>query len=211
MSGAAMTLGLFPLNLVLFPHSQVPLHIYEPRYRTLINECIKNGSEFGINLVEKGHLHTVGCTARVVVITERFPDGRINVIIEGVNRFRLLNVHEDQQPYVVGDTETLIDEEIPTDLMLVESCAVMYNQIMDLVYGESGPHFDSNTLGNKSPSFLMAPKSGLTSEQKQKLLEMNSENSRLEMLRDHLAEIVPAIAKAETIQKIIRSDGYINE
>ncbi|MBI2793591.1 MAG: LON peptidase substrate-binding domain-containing protein [Ignavibacteria bacterium] len=204
-----MTLGLFPLNIVLFPHSQVPLHIYEPRYRALINECITQGSEFGINLVEQGHLHTVGCTARVASVTERFPDGRINVVIEGVNRFRLLNVHEDQHTYVVGETEPITDDEGPTDPLLVASCAEMYNQIIELVYGESGSVFDAETIGDKSPAFLMAPKSGLTSEQKQQLLEMNSENSRLEMLRDHLAEIIPAIQKAETVQRIIRSDGYI--
>ena len=206
-----MTLGLFPLNLVLFPHAQVPLHIYEPRYKSLINECVEGGKEFGINLVEQGHLHPIGCLARVIEVTERFPDGRMNVVIEGQSRFRLLSVTDSSSPYVTGEAEPITDEEgIPVDPTLVSQCAVLYNNIIDLVYGTGGQHFDPEKIDDRSPAFLMAPKSGLSSEQKQQLIELTSENARLEMLKDHLQEIVPAIEKAEMQQRIIKSDGYQN-
>jgi len=206
-----VTLGLFPLNLVLFPHAQVPLHIYEPRYKSLINECLEGGKEFGINLVEQGHLHPVGCLAKVVEVTDRFPDGRMNVIVEGQGRFRLLNVSDNPSPYVIGEAEVVMDEEgAPTDPILVSLCAGLYNNIIDLVYGTGSQHFDTEKIDDRSPAFLMAPKSGLSSEQKQQLIEMTSENARLEMLKEHLSDIVPAIEKAEMQQRIIKSDGYQN-
>ncbi|RPI66236.1 MAG: hypothetical protein EHM43_11705, partial [Ignavibacteriae bacterium] len=107
-----MNLGLFPLNLVLFPNTRIPLHIFEPRYRTLITESLERGSEFGINLVERGHLHPVGCTARVVQITQQFPDGRMDVLVEGIRRYRLLDVRDDVQPYAVGDVELIEDDNV---------------------------------------------------------------------------------------------------
>jgi len=203
-----VTVGLFPLNLVLFPRTQVPLHIFEPRYRSLIQEAVANGSEFGINLVEQGHLHQVGCLAKLVTITEQYPDGRMDIVIEGTSRFRLLDVEEGAQPYVVGQVERFDDEEIPVDPTLVADCTALHNQIIDLVYGESGHHIDPENLGDRRASFMIAPKAGLSNDQKQQLLEMTSENTRLEFLRDHLSMMVPTVRKAETVQRIIRSDGY---
>ena len=204
-----MTLGLFPLNLVLFPGTQVPLHIFEPRYRTLIRECREGGSEFGINLVDHGHLHPVGCFASVADVTEEFDDGRMDVIVEGTGRYRVLDVNETSRPYVVGEVEPVEDDNVPVDPTLVADCTELYNQIIDLVYGADEDTLDPEDLGDRSPAFLMAPKSGLTSEQKQHLLELTSENQRLEVLRDHLAEIVPTVRKAELVQRIVKSDGYL--
>lgn len=204
-----MNLGLFPLNLVLFPNTRLPLHIFEPRYRTLITECLERGSEFGINLVERGHLHPVGCTARVVQITQQFPDGRMDVLVEGIRRYRLLDVRDDVQPYAVGDVELIEDDNTPIDPILLADCVDLYNQIIDLVYGGNVAPVDLESLGDFSASFVMAPKSGLTTDQKQSIIEAANENSRLELLRDHLADIVPTIRKAETIQRIVKSDGYL--
>ena len=155
-----MTLGLFPLNLVLFPHTQVPLHIFEPRYRTLISECVSSDSEFGINLVDQGHLHQVGCLAKVKQVTEKYPDGRMDIIIQGTRRYRLIDVEEGKEPYVVGHVEELEDEDIPVDPTLVTDCTDLHNQIVDLVYGNDEHHVHPEEIGDVPPSFLIAPKSG---------------------------------------------------
>ena len=204
-----MTLGLFPLNLVLFPESQLPLHIFEPRYRTLIRECWEGGLEFGINLVDQGHLHPVGCRAKVAEITEEFDDGRMDIIVVGTGRYRVLEVNESSRPYVVGEVENVDDDEYPVDHTLAADCSVLYNQIVELVYGADYPTMHPEMMAGGLPSFLMAPKAGLSTDQKQHLLELTSENQRLEMLRDHLAEIVPTIRRADVHQRIIQSDGYL--
>ncbi len=203
-----MRLGLFPLNLVLFPNVRVPLHIFEPRYKALMNECLERGTEFGINLVDEGHMHSIGCAARVVEVTQRYPDGRLDVVVEGTRRFRLLELTNDDRPFATGEIEGLVDDDVPVDTLLVDRCLDKYNTIVSLVYGPSGPRLTPEDLGS-CPSFDMAPKSGLSTDQKQRLLEASSENARLEQLHDHLSELLPMIHKAEQVQRIVQSDGYL--
>lgn len=203
-----MTIGLFPLNLVVFPHTRIPLHIFEPRYKALMHECLERGLNFGINLIEDGHMHPVGCSVRIVDVTQRYPDGRIDVIVEGVERFRLLELKNNEHPFAVGEVEILHDEEHPADPALLRSCLEAYNTIVALVYGQSGPTIAHGELGPR-PSFEMAPKSGLSLEQKQELLEAPSEQARLELLHEHLQELLPMIKRAEAVQRVVQSDGYM--
>ncbi len=203
-----MTIGLFPLNLVVFPHTRIPLHIFEPRYKALMHECLERGLNFGINLIEDGHMHPVGCSVRIVDVTQRYPDGRIDVIVEGVERFRLLELKNNEHPFAVGEVEILHDEEHPADPALLRSCLETYNTIVALVYGQSGPTIAHGELGPR-PSFEMAPKSGLSLEQKQELLEAPSEQARLELLHGHLQELLPMIKRAEAVQRVVQSDGYM--
>ena len=102
-------LGLFPLPLVLVPTERVPLHIFEPRYRDLIGECIETGDEFGIVLVgSAGDLHDVGTRAAVSQVLEVLPDGRLNVVVEGGDRFRLLEV-DHTRSFDIGTVEEVTD------------------------------------------------------------------------------------------------------
>ncbi len=203
-----MTIGLFPLNLVVFPHTRIPLHIFEPRYKALMHECLERGLEFGINLVEDGHMHPVGCTVRIVDVTQRYPDGRIDVIIEGQERFRLLELKTSEHPFAVGEVEILHDEERVGDPALIASCLETYNTVVTLVYGQTGPTLTLDELGPR-PSFEMAPKSGLSLDQKQELLEASSEHARCELLHEHLQELLPMIKRAEAVQRVVQSDGYL--
>ncbi len=165
---------------------------------------------FGVNLIEHGNLHSVGCLARVAAVTQRYSDGRMDVVIEGTHRHRIVHIHEPetQKGYVVADIETISDDTGLTDPSLLSDCAQLYNQIVGLVYGTSEAAIDPEHLSTERPSFFMAPKSGLSTEQKQQLLELTNENDRLELLKDHLTVIVPSIRKAEFVQRIVRSDGY---
>ena len=87
-------IGLFPLGLVLLPTEQVPLHIFEPRYRELIGESLEQGVPFGIVYADDDGLRQVGTLATVTEVVERFDDGRLNVVVEGGERFRLLELTE---------------------------------------------------------------------------------------------------------------------
>jgi len=87
-----MEIGLFPLELVLLPTERVPLHIFEPRYRELIEECLAREAEFGIVLADERGLRAVGTRAHVADVLERFPDGRLNILIQGGGRFRVVEL-----------------------------------------------------------------------------------------------------------------------
>jgi Lon protease-like protein len=87
-------LGLFPLNLVLLPGEQAPLHVFEPRYRELIGECLDENEEFGLVLADDDGIREVGTRAGVIEVVEQFEDGRLNVVVEGRERFRLVELTE---------------------------------------------------------------------------------------------------------------------
>jgi len=173
-----------------------------------MNECLKQSAEFGINHVDAGHMQPVGCAAKVVEVAQQYPDGRMDVIVEGTRRFRLLELKNDDHPYATGEIEELEDEDVPVDHVLVDGCLTSYNLIVHLVYGATANVLTAQDL-SLTPSFDMAPKSGLSTPQKQQLLELSSENARLELLHTHLSDLLPMIKKAETVQRIVQSDGYI--
>ena len=101
---------LFPLGLVLLPHELVPLHIFEERYKTMIGECLEQETQFGIVWLSDDGLREVGCSARIVRVLESFDDGRINILVEGTEPFRLMRRIEDL-PYPAGDIEALQDDD----------------------------------------------------------------------------------------------------
>ena len=85
-------IGLFPLGIVLLPTEQVPLHIFEERYKELIGECLDEEREFGLVFADDDGLREVGTRAAVTDVLERFEDGRLNVVVEGRERFRLVEL-----------------------------------------------------------------------------------------------------------------------
>src|SRR5215210_6824948 len=111
MGQAIEKLPLFPLGLVLLPEEVVPLHIFEERYKLMIGECLDRETDFGIIWMSDDGLKDVGCTARVTQLLERMDDGRMNILIQGAEPFRLLRRIEDL-PYPAGDVELLeeVDE-----------------------------------------------------------------------------------------------------
>jgi uncharacterized protein len=111
-----MDLPLFPLNTVLFPGARLPLHIFEARYRQMIGECLEEERPFGVVLIREGPEvgggaapHRVGVTARIAEV-ERLPDGRMNIVTLGQERFRILATSEER-PYLTGEVEYLPDDE----------------------------------------------------------------------------------------------------
>ncbi|GIV56164.1 MAG: hypothetical protein KatS3mg040_0932 [Candidatus Kapaibacterium sp.] len=207
-------LGLFPLELVLFPGAYVPLHIFEPRYRQLIRECIEQRRPFGINLYDKDNLQRVGCTAEVHGIMRHYEDGRFDIIIQGGRRYIIESVDDGAKPYLLAKVEYYDDYPGETlDLELYRTCAGLFNELVKRVYSKPEvltlpvdriPVFEGST-----PSFFMAQKSGLRLLHKQVLLAFRRENDRLDLIRQHLAELLPRLDQAEEIERISKTDGYL--
>src|SRR5438128_6012062 len=134
-----MEIPLFPLpNLVLFPHIVVPLHIFEERYKLMINTCIDRDEAFGLVLLRSGAeeeseetIHRVGVTARIVQV-ERLEDGRINILCEGEARFRIYRFTQ-QTPYWKGAADFFEDDEShPSIEALCEQVSELYRKVVDL-------------------------------------------------------------------------------
>ncbi len=201
-------IGLFPLDIVLFPESIYPLHIFEERYRQLINHCHQNNLEFGICPIANSKMRQIGCKAKVVEITSRHEDGKMDILVKGTERFRLVNFTEGAKPYYIGNLEPYMDEPEIADFGLADQCVELFNNIAREIKGVFIEEIEINSIQANKLSFLIAQKTGLPYEKKIELIELRSENARLRKLKSHLRLILPAIKTAEQVNRIIRNDGY---
>lgn len=201
-------LPLFPLQVVLLPHAALPLHIYEERYKLLLRECITKSGEFGIVLAREQGFAEVGCTAAVTNVLHTYDDGRMDVLVEGRQRFRIRALHTELAPFVVGDIEYPAPVNEPANPTLARETIAMYNELVRIVYAGRIKQLDPD-LAEPEISFVMAQKAGLDLEQRQQLLEMDTEQDRLGMLLVYLTRTLPRLKKMEEIDRIIRSDGYV--
>src|SRR5258708_16098924 len=98
-SFVATVIPLFPLDVVLFPGTPLPLHIFEPRYKEMIGECLAQQRTFGVVRALEEGLAEVGCTAEIVTVVKEYPDGRLDIVTEGRTRFELLVLNQ-QRPFL---------------------------------------------------------------------------------------------------------------
>jgi Lon protease-like protein len=105
-------IGLFPLGIVLLPTERVPLHIFEPRYRELIEECLEEDGEFGLIYADEEGVREIGTLARVSDVLERFDDGRLNIVVEGGACFRVERLTRGRA-FMTAEVEPLEDETSP--------------------------------------------------------------------------------------------------
>ncbi|MGE5480605.1 MAG: LON peptidase substrate-binding domain-containing protein [Chloroflexota bacterium] len=202
-------IGLFPLSFALFPESVYPLHIFEDRYKALINDCLDKKKDFGIVLSINSKIYDIGCTAEISDVIKIYPDGKMDILIVGKKKFKIENFNDGEKPYFVADIEFVYDDIEPLNDELLLECLEAYNQIVDKIKNVKIEKIAFNSLeGTKTPSYFIAQKSGLNPEQKQYLLEINTENGRLEMLFEHLSKLLPIVNEVDALAAIQKNNGY---
>jgi len=203
-------IGLFPLNIVVFPESSVPLHIFEPRYKELVNTALDGHKDFGINLVDSARLYQTGCTVEVSEISRRYPDGRLDVIVTGKQRYTLRSLREGEELYYVGIVDYFgDDDDEPVDTILRAECITLYNELIEIVYPGAAAEYVLDVISDVVASFVIAQKAGLDILRKQELLEIRSENRRLEILQEYMERLLPDLREKRRLQDVVMSDGYI--
>lgn len=205
-----MIIGLFPLSLVLFPQSIFPLHIFEEKYKILINNCLENNTLFGVNFTNGVEISEYGCTAYIQSVINRYPDGKMDINVIGFKKFKLKEFIESENLYLVAEVELIEDIAETLDNQLLDDCIELYNFITNKIPVFRVQKTNKEELIGKIASFYLAQKAGLIPKQKQILLEMNSENERLAYMKEHLQRIKPSVDKVIEIEKIVRNDGYIS-
>jgi Lon protease-like protein len=203
-------IGILPLGIVLFPGSSYPLYIFEDRYKKLIKECWDNQQSFGINLITPKKMYDVGCTAFVSDIMDVKENGNLDIIISGKQRFKITKIYDGEEPYLMADIEHYEDTETSIDRDLLERTLNIYNDIAHKAKNLKIKPVDIDNISYPNPSFQIALKSGLTLEERQSLLELQTENERLEHLLHHLNIILPLIERVEGLEILSRNDGYLN-
>jgi len=203
-------LPLFPLNVVLFPQSQLHLHIFEDRYKILVSECITYDTVFGITLVHEQDVRTIGCTAAVKEVVKRYDDGRMDIVVEGRRRFHLHNFVEAPHPYYSGRISWLEDIAEDVDEQLRLQAVNLHNQFVKVVFSGMVQQVHVNDV-RKARSFHLVQKSGMELIQRQVFLSMNSENNRLKFLIQHLESLLPLLASKKSVEEMAKNDGYVQE
>jgi len=170
-------IGLFPLGIVLVPTERVPLHIFEPRYRELIRECLEHELEFGLVYADEDGVRELGTRARVTEVIEQLEDGRLNIVVEGGDRFRVERLTRGRS-FLTAMVDAVIDDGGEVDPATAGRAAGSFRALAALAEAEvEDPDETSGQL-----SFELAAQVELAPEAKQELLELRSEQLRLEFV-----------------------------
>ncbi|GAB5519220.1 MAG: LON peptidase substrate-binding domain-containing protein [Rhodothermales bacterium] len=208
MSGVD-TLPLFPLKLVLFPGEELPLHIFEPRYKAMTNVCLDEERPFGIVQMFEGRMARVGSTAAIAKVLQVHNDGRMDIVVEGGDRFRVVKV-SDEKPYLVGHIEPYEiaeAQEQPTPKQ-VNRLIALHQRLLE----RAGRPQRSLIYEQASVlSFSLAHNVGLEPEQKQRLLEMPGELERVAFLTEHIEYLLGEIERVESFRRKVQSNGHFRD
>jgi Lon protease-like protein len=199
-----MKLPLFPLNTVIYPTEELNLHIFESRYRQLINDCLKEEKTFGIPVYLDQKVQAFGTEVSILQIVNQYADGRMDIRIKGERVFKLLEFVNPmpEKLYAGGQvdfSELTDDSDVVGKVLLMEAVQQLY-EIMKVSLKIEG---DKPLL-----SYRIAHKVGLSSKQEYELLSMAGESERIDFLMEHLQKSIPTVREMERMKEIVRMNGH---
>ena len=197
---------LFPLNVVLLPGAPLPLHIFEERYKQMVNECLESESEFGMVLADESGTRRVGCTARIVELVERYEDGRMLILVEGSRRFKLNNILTGR-PYYMGEIEYLEEEPEEDVNALAEECIALLERVVEAATeGSVGIEIEPPY---RNLSFAIAGRVEFDLETRQQILELTSEKKRLQKVKELLTAAAQRLERERQAREKAQTNGYL--
>lgn len=195
---------LFPLGIVALPTESVPLHIFEDRYKRMIEHCLEHEREFGIMWLSDEELHEVGCACEIDHVLERDDQGNMDILARGTRALRLIE-RQDDLPYPAGIVEPLRDSREQPDPSVAQTARELYGKLVvlatDRVLGEA----ELATLD----AYTMAGTVELAPEAKQQLLELRSENARLRLLAMLFRAAIKHLELLDHARARARSNGKV--
>ena len=195
---------LFPLQLVVLPSEVVPLHIFEERFKAMIEECLAHDTEFGIIWLADDGLHEIGCACRIDRVLERFEDGRINLLALGTRPLRVIERQRDLA-YPAGVVEFLADAQEPPQQELRAAAQDAY---ADLVHKATDRSPTRDELANMD-AYAMAATVDFGLEAKQGLLNLRSENARLQLVSRLFRAALKRLDFVDRAQARAKSNGKV--
>jgi len=197
-------LPLFPLQVVVFPRTPLPLHIFEERYKEMVGGAIRDNSEFGIVLAKDGGIVNAGCTVTVEKLVQIYPDGRMDVLTRGQRRFEILSLNEEKE-YLQAEVNYFDDEDSGDPAPELRDQALAQFQTLMRLPGSS-PRPDPD-LADRQLSFQLAhhlPDLDFLSS----LLRHRSETERLKQLNHYLAQYIPRQRIVERMKELAPANGH---
>lgn len=196
-------LPLFPLDVVLLPGTPLPLHIFEPRYKEMIAECLANNAPFGVVRALDDGVAEVGCTAEILTVTKEYPDGRMDLIAEGRKRFEVLELNR-QRSFLQAEVLLVADEPSAAAPEDKARAIQVHLEILSL----AGAVQDLSAADQNALSFYLAGSLPLDLDFKQKLLAMRSETERIQAVATYLEGILPNLRRAARAREKAGGNGH---
>ena len=196
-------LPIFPLDVVLLPGAPLPLHIFEPRYKEMIGECLAGQKPFGIVRAKESELAEIGCTAEITAVVKKYDDGRMDIVTVGQRPFEIMHLDQERS-FLRAEVMFLEDEAEPPEAEDVKRVLQLHAEAMD-VLGLEGP------LPETGPrlSYELAANLPVDLDFKQTLLTLRSERERLEGLIELYGAMIPELRKAVRRQKKAGGNGHV--
>jgi Lon protease-like protein len=208
-------LPLFPLDVVLFPGIPLPLHIFEPRYKEMISECLAKQREFGViraveqnmseqNLAEQ-NLADVGCTAEIITVVKEYEDGKLDIVTEGRKRFEVLRVNRERS-FLQAEVLMIHDESESAPSEDTSRAVQLHSELLAI----AGARQDLSGADPKLLSFYLAGSLPLDLDFKQKLLNLRSEPQRISSLIEYLENFIPKMRRAARAREKAGGNGHVH-
>jgi Lon protease-like protein len=195
---------LFPLGLVALPSELIPLHIFEQRYKTMMNECLRDEREFGILWLADDGLREIGCACEIAEVIERMEDGRMNLVARGTRPFRVLE-RQGHLAYPAGVVEFLDDRDAELDS---DAALAAHEAYADLVRRATDRDPTAEELAELS-AYAMAATVDFGLDAKQGLLDLRSENARLRLVTRLFRAAIKRLDFVDRAQERARSNGRV--
>ncbi|MGC8548094.1 MAG: LON peptidase substrate-binding domain-containing protein [Acidobacteriaceae bacterium] len=199
-----MKIPLFPLDVVLFPNSPLPLHIFEERYREMFRECMEASLEFGVVRAQEDGMAVVGCTASIGEVLQRYPDGRFDVMCRGQRRFEI-EMLDDSRPYLQAEIDWLPDENPEATRAEREACAAMHFEVVELTNIDLPmPALDLD----RPIAYALASVLPVDLDFQQQMLATRSDAARTRKLSEFYHELLSQLRSAGLHRKV-SSNGHV--
>lgn len=199
---------IFPLNLVVYPGEALNLHIFEERYKQLINECHSQHKNFGIPSAIENKVLDLGTLVRVKNIVTVYDDGRMDITVEGLSVFRILEVIKDVPDKLYsGAIVKYPDNEVLLRIDMMKNILVSIRELHRLLKVNKEMKKPDDQLS----SYDVAHHAGLNLEEEYELLGLLREDQRLEYLKRHLKKLLPLASGVESLKERIQMNGHFRE
>ena len=173
----------------------------------MIAYCLDEEASFGILLSQEGKMAQVGCEAVIDRVVSTYEDGRMDIIVEGTQRFRVHDL-QSSKSYMTADVDAIEEPEEPVQFETRERVITQHMRLLELAGRRVRPSIYQNLDGI---SFFIAHNVGLSSDQKQQVLEMLTENERIVFLASHLESLIPKVEEYEDVRKKVQSNGHFKD
>lgn len=195
---------LFPLRVVVFPRTPLPLHIFEERYKEMVGSAIRDQSELGIVLAHQNGIGNAGCTVKVEKLLQMYPDGRMDILTRGQRRFEIVTINEEKD-YLQAEVSFFDDEDAAAASPELRAQALQHYK--DLAALPAAQALGQPDTSDRQLSFQLAQ--GLPDlDFLSSLLRARSEDERLKQLNHYLSEYIPRQRTIERLKSLVPTNGF---